>query len=273
MLKPVAIGVLLAAPVVLSALPLPQQRDANPAPAFEVASIKRSNAQTSSWSFGEQPGGRWSMRNTPVSTVIREAYPAESKRLVGAPDWVARDAYDIDAKAEGEPSLDRIRLMLQSLLAERFQFASHYAPVEEEVFELMTIQPDDRRRVAMRPSALDCDAIREARRVGRVFEGPPPANGAPACGWSSNGEDYRFGGVTMSRFAQTLSPDGRVVVDKTGLPGHYEFTLRYTREVVTTDDLPSIFVALREQLGLRLAPGKAMLRALIVDRIERPTEN
>ncbi len=273
MLKPVAIGVLLAAPAVLGALPPAQQRDANPAPAFDVASIKRSNAQTSSFSFGEQPGGRWSMRNVSIATVIREAYPAESRRLVGAPDWVTRDAYDIDAKAEGEPSEDRIRLMLQSLLAERFQFAAHYAPIEEDVFELMTIQPDDGRRKALRPSTLDCDAIREARRIGRPLDVPRPANGAPPCGWRSDGENYWFAGVTMSRFVQTLSPDGRVVVDKTGLPGHYEFTLRYTREVVTTDDLPSIFVALREQLGLRLSPGKAMLRAVIVDRIERPTEN
>jgi len=273
MLKPAAIVLLLAALALLKALPDSQQRDANPAPTFDVASIKRSNTQGSSWSAGSQPGGRWSMRNVPIAVLIREAYPAESRRLVGVPDWVEKDAYDIDAKAEGEPSEERIRLMLQSLLAERFQFAVHYAPVEEDVFELMTIQPDDRRRAAMTPSKFDCDAIREARRVGRSFEGPPPANGAPPCGWSSNGEDYRFGGVTMSRFAQTLSPDGRVVVDKTGLPGHYEFTLRYSREVVTTDDLPSIFAALREQLGLRLVPGKAMLRAVIVDRIERPTEN
>jgi uncharacterized protein (TIGR03435 family) len=259
---------------VLSALAPPQQPDANPAPAFDVASIKRSNAQTSGWSYGSQPGGRWSMRNTPIATVIREAYPAESKRLVGAPDWVEREAYDIEAKAEGEPSEDRIRLMLQSLLAERLQFASHYAPVEEAVFELVTIQSAERRRDAIRISTLDCDAIREARRAGKPFEGTPPANGAPPCGWSStNGQSYRFGGVTMSVFARTLNPDGRVVIDKTGLTGRYEFTLRYSREIDTTDDLPSIFVALPEQLGLRLLPGKSMLRAVIVDRIERPTEN
>ena len=75
----------------------------------------------------------------------------------------------------------------------------------------------------------------------------------------------------MSGFAQTLNPDGRVVVDKTGLADRYEFTLRYSREVETTDVLPSIFVALPEQLGLRLVPGRSRLRSLIVDHIERPT--
>ena len=273
-MKPAAITLFLAAPVVLNVLLLAQQRDADGRPAFDVASIKRSDPQAGGWSYGSQPGGRWSMRNSTISTVIREAYPAESKRLVGAPDWVEREAYDIEAKAEGEPSEDRINLMLQSLLAERFQFAAHYAPIEEDVFELVTIQSDDRRRAAMRLSTIDCDAIREARRAGKPFEGTPPANGAPPCGWSStNGQSYRFGGVTMSVFAQTLSPDGRVVIDKTGLTGRYEFTLRYSREIDTTDDLPSIFVALPEQLGLRLVPGRSQLRAVIVDRIERPTEN
>ncbi|HET9267849.1 MAG TPA: TIGR03435 family protein [Vicinamibacterales bacterium] len=273
-MKPAAIALFLVAPAVLDALPPSQQREANPAAAFDVASIKRSNAQATEWSYGSQPGGRWSMRNSPIATLIRAAYPAESRRIVGAPDWVEREAYDIEAKAEGEPSEDRINLMLQSLLAERFQFAAHYAPIEEDVFELVTIQSDDRRRAAMRPSTLDCDAIRDARRAGKPFEGTPPANGAPACGWSStNGQSYRFGGVTMSVFARTLNPDGRVVIDKTGLAGQYEFTLRYSREIDTTDNLPSIFVALREQLGLRLMPGKSMLRAVIVDRIERPTEN
>ena len=274
MVKPAAVVFALAAPAVMNAVLLSQERDASDRPAFDVASIKRSDPQARGWSYGSQPGGRWSMRNSVISTVIREAYPAESKRLVGVPDWVEREPYDIDAKAEGEASEDRIRLMLQSLLAERFRFAGHYAPVEEAVFELVTSQSDDRRRDAILPSALDCDVIRAARRAGKPFEGTPPVNGAPPCGWSStNGQIYRFGGVTMSVFAQTLNPDGRVVIDKTGLPGHYEFTLRYSREIDTTDDLPSIFVALPEQLGLRLVPGKSMLRAVIVDRIERPTEN
>jgi len=273
MVKPAAVALLLAAPVVLDALPPSQQREADPAAAFDVASIKRNNAQATAWSYGSQPGGRWAMRNSPIATLIRAAYPAESRRIVGAPDWVERDPYDIDAKAAGEASEERIRLMLQSLLADRFRFAAHYAPVEEAVFELVAVQSDNRRRDAIRASTLDCEAIREARRAGKPFEGTPPPNGAPACGWSTNGEDYRFGGVTMSVFAQTLNPDGRVVIDKTGLAGHYEFTLRYSREVDTTDDLPSIFVALPEQLGLRLVPGGALLRALIVDRIERPTEN
>ena len=272
-MKPAAIVLLLAAPAALNALPYPQQREASDTPTFDVASIRRSTAQTGGFSFGSQPGGRWSMRNIAIAVLIREAYPAESKKIVGAPDWVDRDPYDIDAKADGEPSEERIRLMLQTLLAERFAFSAHYAPVEEAVFELAVIESSRRHREAVRPSAIDCDGLREARRTGRAFDVAPPANGAPPCGWRSDGENYRFGGVTMSTFARTLNPDGRVVIDKTALPGRYEFTLRYSREIETTDALPSIFVALREQLGLRLVPGKSMLRAVVVDRIERPTEN
>jgi uncharacterized protein (TIGR03435 family) len=78
----------------------------------------------------------------------------------------------------------------------------------------------------------------------------------------------------MSRVVAALGkPDGRVIIDKTGLTGNYEFTLRYTTEPNATDDRPSLFTALEEQLGLKLVSDRAPLQVLVVDHIERPTED
>ena len=78
----------------------------------------------------------------------------------------------------------------------------------------------------------------------------------------------------MSKIAGVFGkPDGRVVIDKTGLAGNYEFTLRYTNEPNATDDRPSLFTALEDQLGLKLVSDRAPLLVLVIDHIERPTED
>jgi uncharacterized protein (TIGR03435 family) len=229
------------------------------------------------WSFGAQPGGRWSMVNRSIATLIREAYPAQVPELVGAPDWVTSDPYDVIAKAEGNPTREEIRLMLQSLLAERFKLAVHFETREQPVFALVLARSDGRPAQGLLRSTLDCDAVNAARRAGRKPEGPFPANGAPPCGMSLQARDSEmllFGGRPMSSLAEWLrQPSGRVVVDKTGLTGNYEFTLRYTSQLTPRDDTPAVFTALEEQLGLKLVPDRAPLQALVVDHVERPTDD
>ena len=156
-----------------------QRPPADSRPAFEVASIKRNNSGRTDWSFGAEPGGRWSMVNRSISTLIREAYPTQETELFGAPAWVASDPYDVNAKGEGNPTGEEIRLMLQSLLAERFKLTVHYETREGPVFAL----------------------------------------------------------------------------------------------VLARGDQPSVFTALQEQLGLKLVPDRAPLSVLVVDHIERPTED
>ena len=167
--------------------------------------------------------------------------------------------------------------MLQSLLAERFKLAVHYETKERPVFALVIARSDGRPGQGLPRSALDCDAVNAARRAGRKPEGPTPANGAPPCGMSLRAEDSQtllFGGRPMSTLAEWLGqPSGRVVVDKTGLTGNYEFTLRYTSQLTPRDDTPSVFTALEEQLGLKLVPDRAPLQVLVVDHVERPTED
>ena len=239
---------------------------------FDVASIKRSPDGASGWSFGWQPSGRWAMTNSSIVRLIRSAYPTV-RDVVGAPEWVATERYDINARAEGSPTVPQIELMLRGLLTDRFRLVGHEAMEERPVFALVVAVASGKPGAGLVPSTIDCDAIRARRLQGQQVDLPVRPDGGPACGWNGNGETYRFGGIPMSRLAAEMlgSIDNRLVVDKTGLTGTYDFTLRYALEPKPGDDLPSIFTALHEQLGLKLVAERAPVPVLVVDRIERPT--
>jgi len=274
--------------VVMSPLQAPGVNDSAPAdnrqqsgsgatPRFEVASIKRSTLADTDFRYGARPGGGWSMVNASISTMIHEAYPTQTRELVGAPDWVRDDRYDVEAKAGGETTREQLSVMLQALLAERFKLAIHTETRDRPVFALTVARSDGRLPPGLIRSKIDCEALNAARRAGRPLEGPTPANGAPPCAWSmsaSTSIELRFGGLPLSRLSDALGrPDGRVVIDKTGLSGNYEFTLRYSSETNPAVDTLSLFPALEEQLGLKLVPDRAQLPVLVLDRIERPTDN
>ena len=254
------------------------QTPASTRPSFEVASIKRSPKDAKGTRWGSDPGGRWSMRNQAVSVMIREAYPAQARDLIGAADWVTSEPYDVDAKADGNPTREQIRLMLQTLLSERFRLRVHYETHERPIYALTIARADGRTPAGLVRSKIDCDAVAAARREGRTADIPAPANGAPACGFGSSygpeGVTLRFGGAPLSRLGEGVSvPDSRIILDRTGLTGGYEFTLTYKQQPEPGDDRASLFTALEEQLGLKLVSDRAPLQVLTIDQIERPTEN
>jgi uncharacterized protein (TIGR03435 family) len=263
------------AAVIGSVAALSAQTPAPTAPAFEVASVRRSLTADTDVSFGARPGG-WAMTNAAIGVLIRAAYPAQTPELIGAPDWVISERYDVTAKAAGNPPRDQITLMLRTLLAERFKLAAHYETVERPVYALMLARGDGQVAPGLVRSNIDCDAVNAARREGRTPEGPTPANGAPPCAWSAvfrTSATVRFGGLPLSRLGESVGrPDERVIIDRTGLPGNYEFTLHYSpREAPADTDPPSLFTALEEQLGLKLVPDRAPLQVLVIDAVERPT--
>lgn len=216
------------------------------------------------------------MRKLPVSVLIRQAYPTEALELVGAPEWVRTEPYDVSARAAGNPTRDEMRLMMRTLLAERFKLAVHYETREQPVYALVTARSDGRTPAALKRSTLDCDAVSAARREGRTADIPAAVNGITACtynlNWGPDGMILKFAGLPLSWFGQSVGPqDGWVVIDRTGLTGGYEFTLTYDPEPIPGDDNRSLFTALQEQLGLKLVRERAPLQTLVIDRIERPT--
>ena len=249
-------------------------------PTFDVVSIKRVNEVRSSRSSGERPGGQFILSGMTFAPLIRAAYPADASDLIGAPDWVLNEVYDLTAKAASEVSREQMTAMLQALLAERFKFAAHYEMQERPVYALVVARADGRLGPDIRRSELDCEAIQAARRAGSKEAFPATSNGAPACGMSMRGEQgmtVLLGARPLSALASTLgSPAGRVVVDKTGLKGNYDVTLRYVDRPAPDappGTPPEIFTAVQEQLGLKLETDRAPLKILVIDRIERPAEN
>jgi uncharacterized protein (TIGR03435 family) len=130
----------------------------------------------------------------------------------------------------------------------------------------------------MRVAPRDCAGAASAQQAGKPAPPlAPTANGAPPCGIRSQGGEFLAGGITMDSLARNLSGNraGRIVIDRTGLEGFYELTLNYDtgRDTAAAGDLPTLFTALQEELGLKLEAGRAPVQTLIIDRIERPAAN
>lgn len=220
---------------------------------FEVASIKRSKSDMPGPTWGGSPG-RWQMINGPVASLIWTAYETPVSELPGAPAWVHTDRYDVLATHEADATREATTEMLRSLLADRFKLAVHYEKQNRPVYALIVARPG-RLGPGLTPSTHNC-AAKDA-----------------GCGMSLGGGVLRAVGQPLGVISSAGRPDGRVIVDKTALSGRYDFTLRYTLQPGPNDDTPSIFTAVEEQLGLKLAPDTAPLDVVVVDHIERPTED
>ena len=257
-----AIGVLLAAGIL-----------AAQEPRFEVASLKRNTTGSSSTSMDNRPDGLV-MENGTLRNLIFNAYRPQSTELVGAPGWLA-DRYDLIAKTTGPSTSEQRAAMLRALLAEELQLRAHYEMREQPVFDLVFARRDRSLGAGIIRTDRDCAAAATARDAGKPEPALAPAsNGAPPCGIRSNRGEFLAGGITMEGLARNLATRaGRVIFDRTGLAGYYQITLRFAPDVTADADMPTLFTALQEQLGLKLEPSRAPLQTLVIDHVERPTEH
>jgi uncharacterized protein (TIGR03435 family) len=249
-------------------------------PAFEVASIKRNNSGSPAVTNNSLPGGRYIMTNAPVRSLILFAYPIPSGEIIGGPDWIGSERYDVNASAGRDATREELQAMVGALLSAKFSLVAHRETRNRPIYALRLARTDGRLGPDIRRTALDCDAVVAANKeAARGLRTPPPlaSNGAPPCGiLQQPGGAMLSGGITIELLAGSLSgAAGRLVVDKTGLAGNYEFTLNFAvargNGNNATDDRPTLFTALREQLGLKLEPEQSPVETLVIDRIERPT--
>jgi uncharacterized protein (TIGR03435 family) len=221
--------------------------------------------------------------------MITFAYQIQSFQLEGGPGWIASDRFDIVAKPEREvPSTggqDPLRMMLRTLLADRFKLVMHKETKELPIFELVVARQDGRLGPQLRPAAVDCAARAAAARAGT----PPPASSGPpgpgSCGSTINPARVRGGGVTLATLASLLEgPAQRLVIDRTGLAGNWDLEANYTPdrsqvppgvELPSSIDPngPSLFTAIEEQLGLKLRPARGPVEVLVIDSVQQPTPN
>jgi bla regulator protein blaR1 len=263
-------------------------------PSFEVASIKQNTSTETRARMGAQPGGRVTVTNTPVRSLIATAFGMFSTealiraRILGGPDWLDSERYDINAKANAEfqfapdgPPKDML-LMMRSLLEERFRLKVHHETREVPSYELVVARADGKLGPEMHKSNVDCEAVFAARRAGA----PPPPRGPiepPPCALISGPARTIAGAASMQQLATNLTARvERVVVDKTGLIDRFDFMLTFTpdqRPLPTSPpglppidpNGPGLFTALQEQLGLKLVPSRAPMDVLVIDTVEHPT--
>jgi uncharacterized protein (TIGR03435 family) len=192
------------------------------------------------------------------------------------PKWVTTDQYVVNAHAEGDPTKDQMRLMMQSLLADRFKLKVHFERLEVPVFALVVDKPG-RTGAKLNPHSSDppCDV---AKVTSDVFV--LPCGVVQLIDRPNNSILIAGRNLTMDQIAWqlTLSPRefGHSVVDQTGLVGRFDFSVQWTRQAnntATPDPGTTIQEAVQDQLGLKLKSTKVLMDTLVIDSIERPAEN
>jgi uncharacterized protein (TIGR03435 family) len=245
---------------------------------FEVASVKANESGGRLFgAFGPQPGGRFVMVNGTVRALIGYGYVPGQSDVIGLPGWVDSERYDVQAKAAGPASVAEMRSMVRALLADRFQLQARWEMREEDTYALVLARDDGRLGPNLRQIDVDCDALGDALASGSITADaiPEAQNGAPVCVGQTTTRSTpsgsvvisKSGGRRMSTLAGSLGGSaGRPVVDKTGLEGFYESTLESRRDA-------SIFTLVQEQWGLKLVAERNPVPVLVVDRVERPSED
>ena len=245
--------------------PAPRMMAADADPVFEVATIKVSDPN--------RPERRlFSIRDTEVSTVyttvsdlIVFAYGVHAGQISGAHGWVESDKFDITGKSEGgQPNPNQFKTMLQKLLADRFQLTFHRDKKQLTVYAL-TVGKNG-------PKLIRSEAASPIPNL--IFR---------AGNWPVRN-------ATMEEFAGVMQAHlDRPVVDQTGLKGRFDFQLQWTPDETPfaspggpgeppkpsegADSLPDLFTAIQQQLGLKVESTKAQVDVLVIDKVEKPSEN
>jgi uncharacterized protein (TIGR03435 family) len=244
------------------------------APRFDVASIKRS-APDSETFVKAHPGGRLDISRATLRTLTALAYRLQPFQVSGGPAWVRSEYFSVNTKAAEIPSEDRLFLMMQALLAERFSMKLHFETKEQPVYVLVAGKIGKGSRAGLQVTT-------EGSCV-RVEDSVPP--NPKACGSLGMGLNHlEAQEISMARFAEALSRVlDRKVIDRTGKSEKFNISLRWTPDehqtlpssdaITLAPDTPSIFTALQEQLGLKLERSKAPIELLVIDLAVRPSEN
>ena len=284
----------IAAIVVLAA-PAQAQSSAVPVgrPKFDVASIKPNKSGEQGTYLRLQPGGLYRAANVPLRALIASAYlnefPPKGRLIFGGPGWIDSEHFDIEARAEGNPGNEQERLMVQSLLEDRFKLVLHHEARQLPIYALVVSKAGKTGPQLILHSG---DAKCADPAADKPQQQPGPGEAMPAyCGgffMNLRPGDLRETGnkITMAMLAPFLGQSvDRTVVDRTELTGVFDFTLEFAPElgpgsqpgstagVPDPPVAPSLFTALQEQLGLKLEPQTGPVDVVVIDHVEEPSPN
>ena len=227
---------------------------------FEVASIKPTRSSEGVTMIRQNTGGRFVAESITSFNLIQQAYDLYGFQIVGAPDWLERDRFDIQAIAAPGTSRAEQGVLLRQLLEDRFKLRARREMREHDVYALVIARADGRLGPNLRPFTGDCTAL----------------PGTPSRCTMRNGPNFTDAvGMPFSIIVgQVTGNVSRLVVDKTGLAGRFDFKYEWTNDLATVNavgDSVTFVTALQEQLGLRLVPDRAPVEVLVIDVVERPT--
>lgn len=256
---------------------------------FEVASVRQNISESDNSEIKDSIPGRFIVSNTPLIFLILYAYDLKAYELIGAPEWTRDKSYNVVGKYPGEekPSLPEIRAMVQHLLVERFGLKIHSEPRDIPAYDLVLARKDGRLGPQLQKSNLDCDKyISDRHPPSGVDASRPspvsPTGKRPKCTITATRRYITGGAQTLAQLAGPLGVMvSRPVVNKTGLKAAYDFDLKWDALGLAVEpagsqppsEEPSIFEALKEQLGLKLVPHDEKFDVYVVDQIGPPDAN
>jgi uncharacterized protein (TIGR03435 family) len=241
--------------------PMPADAD----PAFEVATIKPRSPDAVGRGVRVE-NASVSLLNMTLMDVVTLAYDVHAQQIIGAPAWSTADRYDISGKAEpeGQPNTEQVKVMLRKLLADRFHLAFHREQRELPVYSVSVAKGG--------PKISKNDGKNQT--TGVIFRGPG---------------SVLLNNVTMDDFCKMLQNAAldRPVVNQTGLSGKYDFSLVWTPDQLQTaapnpnalapgeraDVPPGVYEAAQQQLGLRIDAARLRTEVLVLDKVEKPSQN
>lgn len=244
---------------------------------FEVVSIKlNTNGLGGGGGIRTLPDGTMMMVNQPIRSIIRGAALEPTREVLGLPDWAVNERYDITTKPPEGSTRDQRSVMMQRMFAQRFNARVHVEQRDRSGFALVLARRDGRLGPNIGPAKENCLA------PGPRPDGPPTAqDAATRCGGSFGIGFVVSGGMRLGSLTPSLEGVvGGPITDRTGLSDFYSFELRYSQSLASAGgaapepaDAPDIFTALQEQLGLKLERETLQIPVLVIDHLERPTEN
>jgi uncharacterized protein (TIGR03435 family) len=278
-------AIVVVTPILAQSVPRPPADAALP---FEVASIRRNTGNAEKVFVVQRvlPGGGFEGLNVTLGSVIRVAYGLQDFQMAGGPKWLDTDRFDVQMKGpQGATESDAPR-RLQSLLAERVGLKAHREKRDHPIYTLVLARADRSLGPRLRRSQFDPDKLQA--EVDKAIRENPATFSPPQCGLAA-GRRLGSCATTMAKLSSLLAIyAGRMVVDRTGLTGGYDYDLHFGDVMIPgagpgggfpfptqkpDADAPSLFTALEEQLGLKLVPQTEAVDVLVIDQVQPPKPN
>ena len=256
---------------------------------FEVASVRPNASGAAAVSMRVGEGGRFTATNVPLRQLIRYAYELQDSELIGGSSEQLAARFDVTATPPRASSVREVRVMVQTMLATRFNLKLRSDTRELPVYYLEAARADQRLGPQLRPSTAKCDST-AAGDFGAANADPSRSCGylgpVPGASLASGRSMMALRGVTMDGFARLLEgPVRRRIVNRTALAGMFDGEFEFSAELgppppppgspdpLDRQALPSLFTVLPEQLGLKLQAATAPVPVFLIEHVDAPTAN